>query len=509
MDSKRGISKSPPIFDTTVAVQVQLFVTMPTQETAQETAEELSDIVESRIFTYVPLIDLVNAFRTANTQIYVDTAGAKPVAKIDMTLEIETREQFVQLEGFAVLQELAMAVDFAGGPVDPIGAYLAPPVGDVPTLAPRSPVDGGPDGRVEGLIRLDMTSGTPLRLLRPVVRGAQVLFPDGSSLDQYRGWNWGRFGTAKESDADLAKQQGARIIRLPLRWWGNNLDDLGQGLTSDSRDDLSPSTAGINPVHLAILDQTVAWCEARGIWFILFIDSNCGQSGTQTGEPEYCTMNAGGPLAWPNGRNFLTDPSQFAKYRKVWQFVARRYRNSPSLGIFEITPEVGWDTGTPDDIINYYRILSADIRQCAPGVPFIVGGESYKLPKVKTVYDARAIDYIYTGDAFIHSAATPDPVTDVQGRIDNLIDMRAKLNVPVFLQQLGCTTGEDLSDFTYTRGLLNYALANNIGGTYWELRDANNNSAGFGAIYSDFQGVDHVKPDYMAIIAQWIAGQAV
>lgn len=507
-DIKRGLSKAPPIFDTTVGVEVQLYVVMPTQEAAQDSAEDFSDEIEEYLLSDPTLVSLVSAFSSVSSQVFISTAGGKPIAKVDMTLELLTREQFTARPPFAALQLLSMAVDFAGGPVDPSGVYTDPPIGDAPTAPPRAAADGGPDGRVEGAILLDMTTGLPPPSIRPRVLGMQVTFPDGRTLDQMRGWNWGRFGQAKESDADLAQQQGATMIRIPLRWWGLYDTQLISGESVDSRDASSPSTAFINPEHLAIFDQQVQWCITRKLWFTIFIDSDCGQNGLQPGEPDYCTVGAGGAIAWPNGRNFFTDPTQLAIYRNVWRFIARKYAQAPYWALAEITPEISWQGSTDQDLVNYYGLLSSDIRQCAPGVPFLVGGPGYKLPQVGSAFDKSALDYVYTGDLFVRPSASPDPVTDLNTRLQSLLNLRANKGVPIFLQQMGVKSGDDISGNVYLRALLNASLSNAVGGTYWQLRDGNT-STEYGVIWTDNAGVEHVKTDEMALIAQWIAGQAV
>src|SRR5262249_22629310 len=107
------------------------------------------------------------------------------------------------------------------------------------------------------------------------ISGTKILNPDGTEFIG-RGWNWGRWGMFQPQDATDAKAQGSNIVRIPLRWFG-----LYGQITNDSRDDTQTATAGIDAQHLAILDSMVIGAFNAGLRVLLFIDSNCGQDGTQ------------------------------------------------------------------------------------------------------------------------------------------------------------------------------------------------------------------------------------
>lgn len=515
-DTKRGKGKAPPNFVTNVSIDVQLYVEMPSQEDAQDAAEVLSDALENAILTNVDLIALVNAFNNVASQVHIVTTGDTPYARVDMTLDLECNEFFVDPGPYFILQELNLFLDAKGGPVDPTGVYSnGTPFLNEATDPPRNPVDGGPDGRIEGQILLDMTTGLPptgggiTYPPRAKIYGNVVQFPDGRTLDHMTGWSFGRWGVVLEEDFDLIKAQGAGIVRIPLRW--NGL----YGSDADSRDMSQPATAFIDPGHLATVDQQIQWAIDRGIWWHLFIDSNCGQNGAQTEDDRiYCQLGDPDSM-WPDGRNFITDPVMFEQFRNVWRFAAAKWGTRPFCAMFELLPEPSFPNPHVPAIQNLYRTLAADVRPLAPGVPFLVGPWQYKATNIKDAWDPTQPDFIYTGDLFAHENAT-DVLLDFQQRLALVLQLRQKQGVPVWIQQVGVnsSSGGDNSNHDWLRGCLNMLTTGDangpVGAEYWELRDpaANSDPGGYGAIWtSKMTGLDVIKTSYMAVIETWISGQ--
>ena len=117
------------------------------------------------------------------------------------------------------------------------------------------------------------------------VSGADILDPSGKPI-LLRGWNWGHWGKAQPQDGAENAAQGANVVRIPLRWWGFY---KGRGGTVDSREDGATATAGIDPANLRHLDDMVRSASAAKLWIVLFVDSDCGQNGTQDArERQYC-----------------------------------------------------------------------------------------------------------------------------------------------------------------------------------------------------------------------------
>jgi hypothetical protein len=260
----------------------------------------------------------------------------------------------------------------------------------------------------------------------------------------------------------------------------------------------------------------VQLCEDRGMPFIFFIDSNCGQNGTQSEDDRtYCQM--GDPDGnWPDGRNFLTDPAQFALFRQVWRFMALRYAKSPNWAIAELFPEPSFPTFTIEQIQQLYRTLAEDVRQCAPGVPFLVGPWQYKMTNIKDAWDPTQIDFIYTGNGFARES-DPDPVGKFQQNLSFVLNLRAKQVVPVFVQQWGVNSNQgDDSNHDWLRGCINTMLAGDslgpVPGAYWEWDDpiADSDPGGYGYVWTNrATGLKTRKGLYSDLLDQWIAGNTV
>ncbi len=323
------------------------------------------------------------------------------------------------------------------------------------------------------------------------VQGAELRAPDGSPL-KLRGWNWGRWGLTQPTDAAENAAQGATCVRIPLRWWG-----YYETPGVDSRDDGQPGTAGIDAGHLAILDAMVAQASAAKLWIILFIDSDCGQNGTQDAhEVAYCDPKG----EYPNGHNFWTDPGVRARFINVWKFVAARYRDTPYLGLFEPLPEPNPTSGTDADIRAFYDEVMMALRTVAPGVPFLLGPRSYGMKSVEAAYTSKWTDVVYTGNLFLRTSGTHDEnIAELSQRIQYLLDFKAAHQAPVFVQQCGVQTGDD-PDLSYLNAMLSLLNGKGLGYTYWEYRDTFNPNA-YGVIYQDGHGGWIPKQAYLDTIS--------
>lgn len=310
------------------------------------------------------------------------------------------------------------------------------------------------------------------------ISGKQILDPSGAPIT-LRGWNWGRWGTAQPQDAAAHVTQGANCVRIPLRWWGLYQNGVGN---IDSRDDTATATSSINPDNLAILDGYVKWASDAGLWIILFIDSDCGQNGTQPGEPAYCDPQG----LYPNGNNFWSNAVARQQFIDVWKFVAHRYKDTPRIGLFEPLPEPN-PQNIPDVAIPFfYDEVMAAIRGVAPGIPFLVGPRSYSIGNAANVFNKAWTDVVYTGDLFLFPSSLPDPITNFQTRLQGLLDLRDNRNVPILVQQVGCQTSDD-PNLVYTNAVLAMLNANDVPWTWWEYRDGTSANS-FAPWYQDSNG---------------------
>lgn len=295
------------------------------------------------------------------------------------------------------------------------------------------------------------------------VRGADIVGPDGKPIF-LRGWNWGHWGSAQPQDAADNAAQGANVVRMPLRWWG-----AYRTPNTDSRDDAAPG--GINPQNLRLLDEYVRWASNAHLWIILFVDSDCGQNSMQPLDAQFCDPQ--GQYKDRGGHNFFTDPQMKARFIATWRFVAARYKDVPYLGMFEPLPEPGAPSTSPQEITAFYDEVMKNIREVAPGIPFLVGAHTYKANRVAEVYNPAWRDVVYTGNLFLHGKGNgPNGgAPGVQKRLAVLTALRSQRNVPVFVQQVGVHSADDDANYTTTRAVLQMLVDARVGFTYWEYRD--------------------------------------
>ena len=102
----------------------------------------------------------------------------------------------------ALVGSLAMGAAAAAA-LTSVPPTTAPPAATVAPVATTSPT--GPSAQ------------KPPRLS---VSGDQVLDPAGHPM-VLRGYSWGQWGTTQPQDAAANQAQGAKSVRIPLRWWGD------------------------------------------------------------------------------------------------------------------------------------------------------------------------------------------------------------------------------------------------------------------------------------------------
>ena len=310
-------------------------------------------------------------------------------------------------------------------------------------------------------------AAAPARL---AIREQALTDPSGAPV-LLRGWNWGHWGTAQPRDAADNARQGANVVRIPLRWWG-----AYGGRDVDSRDDAAVATAGIDPAHLRALDAMVHRASDAGLWIVLFVDSDCGQNGTQDArERAYCDPQG----RYPQGHNFWTDADARRRFIGVWRFLAERYHGIPRLGLFELLPEPNPPGIAPGAVTAFYDDVMRNVRPLAPGVPFLVGGRRYRAEALREAWHPQWRDVVYTANLFLHPGA--HGLDGFERRLQTLSRFRDAHDVPVFVQQTGVRSGEDPG----RRGLdamLDALAAAGVGYTYWEYRGATNPDA-YGVLY--------------------------
>jgi hypothetical protein len=317
------------------------------------------------------------------------------------------------------------------------------------------------------------SSKSPARL---TTQGSEILTPAGTSII-LRGYNWGSWGTAQEQDASDNAAQGATVVRIPLRWWG-----IYAISSVDSRDDTAPGN--IQPQNLAQLDEYVSWASSRHLWIDLFIDSDCGQNGTQSkAEEAYCDPSH---LYGSRGDNFWTDASARQRFIKVWEFIANRYKNTPYIGMYELLPEPNPTGVSQASVTEFYEELIDAVHSVDPRTPFLIGANNgYDVKQASAAYISTSTPIIYTGDLFVHIGQTQsENIADLKTRLQGLLQLRSTYSVPIFVQQAGVRSSDDPAQ-VYESALLALLNSNHVGWAWWTYRQDGDDSNGYGVLYED------------------------
>jgi aryl-phospho-beta-D-glucosidase BglC (GH1 family) len=191
------------------------------------------------------------------------------------------------------------------------------------------------------------------------IQGKNLISTNGDTVI-LKGFNWGWWGLAQQSDAEEACAMGANVIRMPMRWY------FGGG-GNDQRDTTKPGN--INPDGLALLDQQIQWCTDNHLWVILFGGSDRG--------------------AGDDNRNYWTDNSLKQQFIDMWQFLANRYKNTPYIAAYELLSEPHPKKPvTNAQLRSFYKELADSVRLIDHNTPVMIGANDH--------YDINLMDSIYT-----------------------------------------------------------------------------------------------------------------
>jgi hypothetical protein len=337
--------------------------------------------------------------------------------------------------------------------------------------------------------RDDSPEGLPPRLR---CQGGELVKPNGQPIFLH-GPCFGSWGEDDEADCPTIKGMGANNLRANLRWWGKWGTEVREN--PDCRD--NDAFSFLNRTKFTKWAGQLKAAAAVDLWTNPFIDSNCGQSGTNTPEDiAYCDPYG----SWgERGHNFYTDPAMRRVYATVvWSTVATYLRKLPHVGLLEIHPEPAHhrdETWAPlvaqvqKECIDAIR--AAELALGDPvGTPIIVGPrEGYDNRLVEECLLALVDAYggtlpaglVFTGN-FLNQYVT-DPKRFDKG-IARLNKLRADYGVPVYVQQLGRNSSED-PGLTLMRRAVEVMRDNNIGYAWWQWKQNTANPGNMGLFYKD------------------------
>lgn len=379
-------------------------------------------------------------------------------------------------------------------------------IAEEPTPTPRTPPAPTPP------------APPPLPPRLSVSADGEILKPNGEPIFLH-GPCFGSWGEDDAADCPAIRALGANSLRINLRWRGKWGTDVRANPDSWDPD----AFAFINPAKRKIWLSQIAAAAQAALWSVPFIDSNCGQSGTNTPEDvAYCDPYG----TWGAvGHNFYTDAALRATFAVVWGNVAKILRTMPHVGLLEIHPEPAHhrDESWSPLVAKVHRecidaIRAAEAALGDPvGTPILVGPrEGYDnrymeecLLALRDAYGGTLPgNLVFTGNLLNQYTVDPHRFDKAVARYNAL---RADYGVGVYCQQLGRNSSEDV-DLALMRRAIQVMRENRIGYAWWQWKQNTANAGNMGLNYKDPNdptGLSWIaKHDEQALLAEDWGGTA-
>ncbi|SKB88568.1 glycoside hydrolase family 5 protein [Macellibacteroides fermentans] len=251
--------------------------------------------------------------------------------------------------------------------------------------------------------------------------------------DQF--WKTFKDNYITREDIAYIKQTGINSIRLPFHYKLFTDEDY-MGLKS-------------NQDGFARVDSVIKWCKAEGLYVILDMHD---APGGQTGD------NIDDSYGYPWLFESETSKQLFSE---IWKKIADRYKNEPTVLGYDLLNEPIATYFTNKEEINkllvpvYKRGIEA-IRSVDPNHIILLGGAQWN--SNFSMFDEKAIDsnMLYTCHRYWCDT--------LQSNLQDFIDFRNKVNLPLYMGETGENTDEWVGGF---RRLME---RNNMGWHFWPYK---------------------------------------
>jgi len=251
--------------------------------------------------------------------------------------------------------------------------------------------------------------------------------------DQF--WKTFKDNYITREDIAYIKQTGMNSIRLPFHYKLFTDEDY-MGLKS-------------NQDGFARVDSVIKWCKAEGLYVILDMHD---APGGQTGD------NIDDSYGYPWLFESETSKQLFSE---IWKKIADRYKNEPTVLGYDLLNEPIATYFTNKEEINkllvpvYKRGVEA-IRSVDPNHIILLGGAQWN--SNFSMFDEKAIDsnMLYTCHRYWCDT--------LQSNLQDFIDFRNKVNLPLYMGETGENTDEWVGGF---RRLME---RNNMGWHFWPYK---------------------------------------
>lgn len=251
--------------------------------------------------------------------------------------------------------------------------------------------------------------------------------------DQF--WKTFKDNYITREDIAYIKQTGMNSIRLPFHYKLFTDEDY-MGLKS-------------NQDGFARVDSVIKWCKAEGLYVILDMHD---APGGQTGD------NIDDSYGYPWLFESETSKQLFSE---IWKKITDRYKNEPTVLGYDLLNEPIATYFTNKEEINkllvpvYKRGVEA-IRSVDPNHIILLGGAQWN--SNFSMFDEKAIDsnMLYTCHRYWCDT--------LQSNLQDFIDFRNKVNLPLYMGETGENTDEWVGGF---RRLME---RNNMGWHFWPYK---------------------------------------
>lgn len=251
--------------------------------------------------------------------------------------------------------------------------------------------------------------------------------------DQF--WKTFKDNYITREDIAYIKQTGMNSIRLPFHYKLFTDEDY-MGLKS-------------NQDGFARVDSVIKWCKTEGLYVILDMHD---APGGQTGD------NIDDSYGYPWLFESETSKQLFSE---IWKKIADRYKNEPTVLGYDLLNEPIATYFTNKEEINkllvpvYKRGIEA-IRNVDPNHIILLGGAQWN--SNFSMFDEKAIDsnMLYTCHRYWCDT--------LQSNLQDFIDFRNKVNLPLYMGETGENTDEWVGGF---RRLME---RNNMGWHFWPYK---------------------------------------
>ncbi len=304
-------------------------------------------------------------------------------------------------------------------------------------------------------------------------QGGQLVKPNGNPIT-LKGPSLGMWGSDEVSDIQDIKATGANSPRIVLRWhgkWGKP--------EVDSRD--NQAVAFLKRENVDHWIDLIQAASDEGMWPVATVDTNCGQSGTQSPEMiAYCDpYGQFGAL----GRNLYTDASLRRLFTTiVLPALAARLRPIERVAMLEIHAEPAVDRGPEyaDAVARVQLEAMNAIREVDRDTPFLLGPrDAYNIALVDECYFEGRDDCVATGNLLNQYVA--DPAKFDEG-FDTLLRFRDRRGWPIYINQLARKTGADRRRLLMRRALRRCREAQ-VGYAWWQWNQNTTDGDDYGCRY--------------------------